>query len=158
MAGGTEMVFPRNGVKSEQHLETECDLTLAVSFLGGDRSERRVHRVRVRYVELDVIQGVEALEAKLRLDALLNGNVLEQGEIEVVNSVGANSIEAAAEKLDIVRQNLRGEAIEARIRVEPALGAALGDWKLDVMNIAIEDLVEQMLSFMRQHATARIAA
>jgi hypothetical protein len=130
----------------EQHLYTDCDLALAVSFLNGDGSKRCVDRGRIRHVELDVIQGVEAFQAELRRDALLNADVFEQRQVEVVDSVAANTIETGANALDIVRQHLGGAAIEARFGIEPAFGAALLDGNLYVMKIAVEDGVTEAKS------------
>src|SRR5215813_7460929 len=127
----------------EKHFEADCDLPLAVTLLGCDRSEGRRGRGHVGTAELNMVQRVEILQADLGVHFLAQADILEKRQVDVVYTIGAHSAEAGAESANVICQHLGGVAIEAGVGVKPSFGAPLGDGQHDVVQAAIEDRVAE---------------
>src|SRR5690606_5492973 len=77
---------------SEEQLETELNHPRRAGF--EDTPEARRSQIVHRQGEVGVVSHVEALGAKLQPRALIEGEVLEQGDVEVAHAGSARDVAA----------------------------------------------------------------
>ena len=100
-----------------------------------------------------MVQRIKHLALELHRDPLADMVVPDQRKIPPRRPIRADAAETDRKRAKIVRELLRRDLIEARIRVEPTSHGLLAAGKLDVLDIAGENVI-----FPRQRSARLILA